>query len=379
MAEFIKDGKIKQLSDELKIKEERIASLENQILQLIKEGNVLKADNKEMTTTNGQLATKLHESGETNNTQRNHISRLTATVDAFKRANTQLENKITELSDECDKLRKKNTTPVKKTSNPSLVNSQTTAHPAAHPTVYYPPSIDPRTGFYALPNDAILTMEYGARAYVTDAFPGYIWRNGYWYKITPSINFTQMSDASIYSRLSKKDHDGPIQFTGSKINTLPGAATTHALMINDAFDAILVDGIRLFARRMVYTSTASKSITGIEPKPGTSVKEVSDQYHDFYVPATGKFQDGCTDSEHSDQVTLEHSYIGKKFFSELDVDPVSSWRLFDSAPGKSCVYQVDPHNSHDARGRRIPITDEQKTEIHRRGLLYIKDIVTQIE
>lgn len=234
--------------------------------------------------------------------------------------------------------------------------------------------IDPRTGFHPLPNDATLSMEYGARAYVTDAYPGFIWRNGYWYKITPALKFSRLSDASIYSRLQKQDSNGPLNFTGS--GGISSAVTFQTFMINDSFDALFVDEVRLFARRKVARSDADKSVTGIDVIPGVSVKEFCDHYHGFYIPATGNFQDSYSDTSHSDQITVEHSYISGKYFTDLDVDICTNWNLFCGTPGKSFVYQVDPYSS--TRGRKIPITDLQKTEIQHRGLLYINDIVPQI-
>lgn len=229
-----------------------------------------------------------------------------------------------------------------------------------------PLAIDPRTGFHALPNDATLTMEYGARAYTTDVYPGYLWRNGYWYKMATSVNFTRMSESSIYSRLQKNGHDGPIHFNDN----------APAVMINDSFDAIIVDGVRLFARRSVVVTNNSvdKSITNIETS--LPIKMISDNYRDFYIPATGNFQSVHSDSQHSDQISIEHSYIDRRYFIEPDIDSITAWHLFDTKPEKSYIYQRDPYDPN--KGRKIPITDKQKLEIQQRGMLYIKEIVPSV-
>ena len=40
---------------------------------------------------------------------------------------------------------------------------------------------DPRIVNLPLPNDAIITYKYSARAYESDLYDGFVWRNGVWY------------------------------------------------------------------------------------------------------------------------------------------------------------------------------------------------------
>lgn len=379
MSELLKDGRIKQLSDELKIKEDRISLLESQLKDIIaqhkldieyynksiddlkstsdvykKEIESIKKDNCRISAINLTLENQQNDIIDENNLLKEQTAKLSERIESLK-------NHIDDFTKENENLSKTNKTLLAEIStlkNMSNIENKTSV-------------IDPRIGFHPLPNDAVITMTYGARAYITDVFPGYLWRNGYWYKITQSINFTPMSNASIYSRLQKQYYDGPIRFA----TEIP----THAILINDTFDAIWVDGVRLFARRDVKptTNSADTSITGIQQTPGITVKEVLDSYRDFYVPATGKLHSGTSDSLYSDQIVVEHSYIPKKYFSEYDVDPTSNWHLFSAEPGKSYIYQINAYDSQNKRGRKIFITDQQKTEIQQRGFLYIKDIVYQ--
>lgn len=279
--------------------------------------------------------------------QKSQITVLEEQNNTLRIDNSDLTNQLKTQSDTISTL--ENTIAVLKASQ-----SNSSTHNAPNTISTHIQIIDPRTGFHALPNDATLTMEYGARAYVTDAYPGYVWRNGYWYKVTSSLTFTRMSDASIYSRLCKSEHDGPTHFTQSN-------NTAHSVMINDSFDAVMIDGVRLFARRMIYVT-----------KP---TKELADRYHGFYIPATGSYQHQYSDSDHSDQIVVEHSYIADKRFSDNDTDPVLKWNLFEALPGKSYIYQGAPYACDGKKCRQISITDEQKEEILRRGMLYISEIV----
>jgi hypothetical protein len=40
-----------------------------------------------------------------------------------------------------------------------------------------------------LPEEAVIESRYGLHAYITDIYPGYVWKMGSWYKITDSTNF----------------------------------------------------------------------------------------------------------------------------------------------------------------------------------------------
>lgn len=378
MTDFLKEGRIKQLTDELKIKEARIAELEAQLEELFlikneanaKEEAHKKALNNLQNTIDLQK-TYLRDLAEHTEYDRNlyqtEFKKLKDTID-------EKDKKILELGRNVDIQ-----SSVQLSTQPNVPSSATSSTQPNHTLISLPNQsaiikqitvIDPRTGFHALPNDAVLTMEYGARAYITDVYPGYLWRNGHWYKITQHIKFVPMQEASIYTRLQKETHDGPISLTGS----------TQAMMINDSFDAIYVDGIRLFARRKVVNTNAlvcpDKDIVATANKyPGTSIKNISDKYCNFYIPATGNLQNVQSDSSFMDQITIEHTYITKCFFSDVETDPVSSWDLFSAGPGQSYIYQNNSYPTENTRGRKIHITDEQKSAIEKKGKLYIPDIV----
>lgn len=49
--------------------------------------------------------------------------------------------------------------------------------------------VDPRVENNPLPNDSKITSKFGALAYITDTYPGYVWRNGSWYKIKNNLSF----------------------------------------------------------------------------------------------------------------------------------------------------------------------------------------------
>ena len=49
--------------------------------------------------------------------------------------------------------------------------------------------IDPRTKHTELPNDAVVTYKYGARAFISNCYPGYVWRNLQWYEIKDGLTF----------------------------------------------------------------------------------------------------------------------------------------------------------------------------------------------
>lgn len=318
MSDQIREGKIKQLTSELEAKNARIVELETYVETQI---------SREIT----------------------------------------LENRIKELSDKIKELTDSNAQLTN--HNTQLTENNTSQHSYVH-TV-----IDPRTGFHELPNDATLTMEYGARAYITDVYPGYVWRNCYWYKKSPNLKFTPMNRASILTRLQKDRNDGPVHYAMADMSN--NNNHTHAIMINDSFDSVLVDNVRLFARRVVECTNTCPDENikrSVESYPSVRIKTITDSYHDFYIPATGKFYYAASDISHRDQLRLEHSYITNVYFSDLDTDETVSWKVFDDGTS-SCLYQIDAYDCTNKRGSIIPIDNEKKKQILTTGLLQINEFL----
>lgn len=80
-------------------------------------------------------------------------------------------------------------------------------------------TIDPRINDNILPDNAVADMKtYGLRVYISDIYPGYLWRNCTWYKITPDLKFD-----SLYTRwygdefISVGDDSEECQFNGRRI------------------------------------------------------------------------------------------------------------------------------------------------------------------
>jgi len=84
---------------------------------------------------------------------------------------------------------------------------------------------DPRQDNKSLPNDSTITYAFGARAYVTDLYPGYIWRNCEWFKIKHGLKFKPQSETRIKRYMFSKNNSGHI---------------------NDAYVPIIINGIRYF-------------------------------------------------------------------------------------------------------------------------------------
>lgn len=89
---------------------------------------------------------------------------------------------------------------------------------------------DPRIDNKPLLEDAMITYAFGARAYVTEQYPGYIWRNGKWFRINSRLKFKPQSNKSIKKYIA-------------------GATMTNTdltFCINDAFVPVLIHGMRYF-------------------------------------------------------------------------------------------------------------------------------------
>jgi hypothetical protein len=96
--------------------------------------------------------------------------------------------------------------------------------------------IDPRIDNRSLPDDSIRTELFGARSYVTTAYPGYVWRNCNWYRITPTLQFKSVPISN------KSYHNDVIEKLGYD----------PSLIINDSFQELNIDGVRVFG---LYNTT----------------------------------------------------------------------------------------------------------------------------
>lgn len=106
--------------------------------------------------------------------------------------------------------------------------------------------IDPRIDNKPLPNDATMTRDFGERSYITSVYPGFTWRNGYWFKITKTLKF----------KIIQHDlHDKDIGFG---ISGLTKFNIDPAIQMTDKFEEIIHDDIRLF--RAKYGSTDQEYI-----------------------------------------------------------------------------------------------------------------------
>jgi ribosome-binding ATPase YchF (GTP1/OBG family) len=135
-----------------------------------------------------------------------------------------LKNIITDHINKINKLEKDNNELVNKITNLELEIKE-----LADDDLPFLP-IDPRVDNKSLPNDAIINYTYGARGYITSTYPGYIWRNCNWYKITKTLKF-------------KKVCGNSSTHTSKFINT---TGIDYTLCINDSYDELLIDDTRTF-------------------------------------------------------------------------------------------------------------------------------------
>ena len=98
---------------------------------------------------------------------------------------------------------------------------------------------DPRIYNSPLPNDSTPTRQFGALAYVFDGYPGFVWRKGSWYKITPRLHFSQLPLDEEQRLLFKPVLKGKL-FT----DDIPDPTMT----LDDAYYPVKIDGIRVFLR-----------------------------------------------------------------------------------------------------------------------------------
>jgi hypothetical protein len=99
---------------------------------------------------------------------------------------------------------------------------------------------DPRIVNLPLPNDAKITYKYGARAYISDIYKGFVWRNGVWYdaKELPADAFKP--PASDYFKANG--------IADYNYNTIYGGIISSMIGINidDTFYPCILNGQRIF-------------------------------------------------------------------------------------------------------------------------------------
>lgn len=101
---------------------------------------------------------------------------------------------------------------------------------------------DPRKKNHPLPNDAVMTYEYGARAYTHDLYPGFVWRNGFWYIIKPEMKFREDSERRIKHFTCNAEVVVQVSSEGLTSNAL----VDQSIIINDAYKPYIVSGVRHF-------------------------------------------------------------------------------------------------------------------------------------
>lgn len=109
--------------------------------------------------------------------------------------------------------------------------------------IYSSPDEDPRKQNLPLPNDATLTYDYGARSYLSDVYPNYVWRNGHWYKKKDDLSFVPNLDKKTYMRSTMLYDEIYPRATEFK--------TDHISILDDSFYPVIIDGIRLFVKDRV--------------------------------------------------------------------------------------------------------------------------------
>lgn len=88
-----------------------------------------------------------------------------------------------------------------------------------------------------LPNGAEITYKFGARAYITDDHPRFVWRNGSWYTIKDTTKFHPMTP----DRMNLID-DGQFFVSSSKNNS----DADPIIMLSDIFEPFMYNGNRVF-------------------------------------------------------------------------------------------------------------------------------------
>lgn len=104
--------------------------------------------------------------------------------------------------------------------------------------------VDPRMFNNPLPNDSKMTYQYGARSYIVDCYPGYTWRNGNWFKITPDLKFEPTPKLLISSC---PDPTGLADQSYS---------SSMFCIIDDSYYPAIINGTRVFVKE-VFRKTPS--------------------------------------------------------------------------------------------------------------------------
>jgi hypothetical protein len=91
---------------------------------------------------------------------------------------------------------------------------------------------DPRIVNLPLPNDAVITYDNGARAYKSDIYQGFIWRNGVWY-----LDDVKFKEETIENSIC--DYN-----TGTIYSNI--VTSLVGLNIDDTFYPCIINGQRIF-------------------------------------------------------------------------------------------------------------------------------------
>ena len=148
---------------------------------------------------------------------------------------------------------------------------------------------DPRVNNNSLPNDSKINFEFGARSYISDLYPGFVWRNCVWFKIRSDLKFIKMDNSKIKQKSARAD----TMLLHHKYNPEDNSGTMTN--VDDLHDSIIVNDVRVFARRVYYT----QPINGVN-------KFAHGYYANIYLPhrqITINHQLDIPDC------ILEHSYI----------------------------------------------------------------------
>jgi hypothetical protein len=115
-------------------------------------------------------------------------------------------------------------------------------------------SEDPRVRNRPLPNDAVLTYEYGARAYISDIYNGFVWRNGFWYRLPLKNKFKPHSIRKLRKWNVSEYADADILKKNVTIHQVESDVD-----INDSYVPVFLNEIRYFIRFM-YSSYSNNNI-----------------------------------------------------------------------------------------------------------------------
>ncbi len=96
---------------------------------------------------------------------------------------------------------------------------------------------DPRMFNNPLPNDSVMTYQFGARAYKCTSYPKYVWRNGHWYEMKDDLKFEKVFSAKTFvpdlTSIVKHSDESSI-FT----------------ILDDTYYPIFVNGTRIFVKEV---------------------------------------------------------------------------------------------------------------------------------